>query len=166
MINLLYILLLSIPISSIKANSYGSNLPIPRFASIKSNKVNARRGPLIKSPIEWVFVKKGEPIEIIAEYEQWRQIKDIKGDTGWVHSSVLSGKRSVVILGTKPVLLTKEDDIKSKIIANILPDVRCELKICKGGYCKIRCLAITKYYQGWVEQKYLWGIYNNLNDQY
>lgn len=166
MIKLLYLVILSVSILSIKIDSYGSNLPLPRFASIKSNKVNARRGPFINSPIEWVFVKKGEPIEIIAEYEQWRQIKDVKGDTGWVHSSVLSGNRFVVITGAEPALLTKNDDKNSRVLAHILPRVRCELKLCKGGYCKVKCLAISKYYQGWVARKYLWGIYNNLNDRY
>lgn len=79
------------------ANAENKKLPIPRFASIKSNEVNSRVGPTVKSPIEWVFVKKGEPVEITAEYGQWRQIRDVTGEGGWVHSSVLSGKRSVII---------------------------------------------------------------------
>jgi len=158
---LLYIFILSIP-RSVTADNYRSNLPVPRFVSIKFNEVNARKGPSIKSSIEWIFIKKGEPVEIIAEYEQWRQIRDINGDSGWVHSSVLSGKRSVVIIGKELVFLTDKPDKKSKIIANIYPSVRCELNICKSDYCKVKCLVATKYYHGWLPRKSLWGIYDNL----
>ncbi len=72
------------------------NLPVPRFVSIKFNEVNARTGPNKDCPIEWVFIKKGEPVEVVAEYDQWRKIRDIKGEGGWVHSSVISGNRLVI----------------------------------------------------------------------
>jgi len=161
MIRLLYILILFIPIS-IEAGKK-SDLPLPRFASIKSNEVNARTGPSIKSPIEWVFVKKNEPVEIIAEYEQWRQIRDVKNDTGWVHSSVLSGKRSVIIIGQESKTITKKPVEKSKIIANIHPNVRCELKKCESDYCKIKCFSPEnkKYYSGFIQKKDIWGVYKN-----
>lgn len=130
-------------------------LPIPRFASIKSTEVNARTGPSIKAPIEWVFTKKGEPVEITAEYEQWRQIRDIKGEGGWVHLSVLSGKRSVVVISKNITNLFKEPDIKSTIIAKLAPSVRCQLSKCKDAWCKLDCKSI----QGWLPRKLLWGIY-------
>lgn len=70
---------------------------VPRFASIRSTEVNSRTGPGMQYPIEWVYTKKHEPVEIISEFELWRQIKDVYGDTGWVHTSVLSGKRYVIV---------------------------------------------------------------------
>lgn len=131
-------------------------LPIPRFASIKSNEVNARAGPSIKSPIEWVFVKKGEPIEIVAEYEQWRQIIDIQGEGGWVHSSVLSGKRFVVIKGVKELQIIKDpSDLNPKLTAKLKPEVRCQLNKCKDKWCKVKC----KNVDGWIQKKSLWGVY-------
>jgi SH3-like domain-containing protein len=130
-------------------------LLIPRFASIKSNEVNARTGPSIKCPIEWIFVKKGEPIEIIAEYEQWRQIRDIKGEGGWVHSSVLSGKRSVIIISKDIIELTKYPKDFSRIVAKLSPNVRCQVNKCKDNECQLRCNSFV----GWVPQKYLWGVY-------
>lgn len=139
------------------AIAHDSKLPLPRFASIKSNEVNARVGPTIKSPIEWVFVKKGEPVEIIQEYEQWRQIRDISGEGGWVHSSVLSGKRSVIIISPTIVNLTKTPSDKHKIIAKIHPKVRCLLNKCKGLACQINCQNKV----GWVPKAALWGVYNN-----
>ncbi|WP_425364096.1 SH3 domain-containing protein [Candidatus Tisiphia endosymbiont of Hybos culiciformis] len=132
-------------------------LPIPRFASIKANEVNARVGPTIRAPIEWVFIKKGEPIEIIAEYEQWRQIRDIKGEGGWVHSSVLSGKRSVIVVSPELVILTRVADDPSKVVAKVSNHVRCLLNKCKKDHCQVRCKNCT----GWLPKKLLWGVYKD-----
>lgn len=139
------------------ALAQNSKLPLPRFASIKSNEVNARVGPTVKSPIEWVFVKKGEPVEIIQEYEQWRQIRDISGEGGWVHSSVLSGKRSVIIISSNIVELTKTPSMKQKVIAKIHPKVRCLLNKCKDDHCQISC----KNKVGWLPKTVLWGVYKH-----
>ncbi|OZG32401.1 hypothetical protein RiCNE_01860 [Rickettsia endosymbiont of Culicoides newsteadi] len=138
-------------------NADDQRLPIPRFAAIKANEVNARVGPTIRAPIEWVFIKKGEPVEIIAEYEQWRQIQDIKGEGGWVHSSVLSGKRSVIVVSPELVALTKVPDDQNKIIVKVSNQVRCLLNKCKKDHCQVRC----KNYTGWLPKKILWGVYKD-----
>jgi SH3-like domain-containing protein len=148
------LILTTIPLLT-KADNH--RLPIPRFASIKANEVNARVGPTIKAPIEWVFIKKGEPIEIIAEYEQWRQIRDIKGEGGWVHLSVLSGKRSVIVVSPELVSLTRVPNDQNKIVARISNYVRCLLKKCKKDYCQVCC----KNYTGWLPKTVLWGVYKD-----
>ncbi len=130
-------------------------LPIPRFVTIKFNEANARTGPKKDCPIEWVFVKKGEPVEVVAEYEQWRKIRDIKGEGGWVHSSLISGKRSVVIISKNTVMMLKSPGDYNQIIAKLSPDLRCNLHKCKKDWCQIIC----KSYRGWVARKFLWGIY-------
>ncbi|MCC8417326.1 MAG: hypothetical protein LN588_02180 [Rickettsia endosymbiont of Bryobia graminum] len=137
------------------ANAENKKLPIPRFASIKSNEVNSRVGPTVKSPIEWVFVKKGEPVEITAEYGQWRQIRDVTGEGGWVHSSVLSGKRSVIIKSSGVVDLTKIPDDKNRVVAKVSSDVRCLLNKCQNNHCQVRCQNKT----GWLPKTILWGVY-------
>ncbi|MGX6960074.1 MAG: SH3 domain-containing protein [Rickettsia endosymbiont of Pentastiridius leporinus] len=142
-------------------NADNKKLPIPRFVSIKSNEVNARSGPTTNAAIEWTFIKKGEPVEIIAEYEQWRQVRDIEGEGGWIHSSILSGRRSVIITGDKEVELTNNADPKSRVIAWLMPKVRCGLKKCKEQFCQITC----KNYTGWVSKKNLWGVYDD-KDRY
>src|SRR5579864_875220 len=68
----------------------GSGLPIPRFASLRSDEVNVRTGPGTRYPVDWVFKRKGMPVEIVAEYENWRKIRDWQGASGWVHQSLLS----------------------------------------------------------------------------
>lgn len=159
MIKVLIILIMIILSTAINADN--KKLPIPRFVSIKSNEVNARSGPTTKSAIEWIFVKKGEPVEITAEYEQWRQVRDINGEGGWIHSSVLSGRRSVVIIGDTEIVLTKNADPESRVIARLMPKVRCILKKCKEEFCQIIC----KDYTGWVLKKHLWGVYDD-KDKY
>lgn len=148
------LILTAIPLLT-KADNH--RLPIPRFASIKANEVNARVGPTIRAPIEWVFITKGEPVEIIAEYEQWRQICDIKGEGGWVHSSVLSGKRSVIVVSPELVSLTRVPNDQNKIVARISNYVRCLLKKCKKDYCQVCC----KNYTGWLPKTVLWGVYKD-----
>ena len=142
---------------SFGANASSKKLPIPRFATIKSNEVNARTGPAIKCPIEWVFIKKGEPIEIIAEYEHWRNIRDINGEGGWVHLSLLSTKRAVIIISKEAVPLTKSPTSNSKVVAIISTNVRCQLNKCKDNWCRVK----YKHYEGWLPRKVLWGVYKD-----
>lgn len=135
----------------------GSNNIIPRFVSTKANEVNVRAGPGIKYPLKWVFNQKGEPVEVINESDQWRHIRDIDNEYGWIHSSVLSGKRTVVILSDKIEYLYRSPSHESKVIAHLEPNVRCEFKKkCTATMCKLNC----KSYIGWVNRKAIWGIYD------
>lgn len=132
-------------------------LPIPRFVSIKASEANIRTGPNIRYPIQWVFVKKGEPVEIIAEFEQWRKVRDKQGDQGWIHESMLSGHRHIIIIGNKPQMLYKESSTASNPILRVEPEVRGSLLSCTKEWCNIS-IANTK---GWMEKSNLWGVYPN-----
>ena len=127
---------------------------LPRFAIVKSNQVNARSGPGTTYPIEWIFVSKGEPIKVVAEFDQWRKVEDIEGKGGWVHSSVLSPKRSVVIIGNNIQKLMVQNDAKSRIVAKLEPGLRCVFDRCKNNWCKIKCDG----YKGWIEAVNIWGV--------
>ncbi|MGC0372264.1 MAG: hypothetical protein DGJ47_000973 [Rickettsiaceae bacterium] len=131
------------------------NLPVPRFVTIKFNEVNARVGPEKDCPIEWVFIKKGEPVEVVAEYEQWRKIVDAHGEGGWVHSSVVSGKRSVIVQTKETIALRSSLSDNSNIVAYLKPNLRCNLLKCKEKWCKVSC----QNKKGWLSRKYLWGVY-------
>ena len=131
------------------------DLPIPRFVTIKFNEVNARVGPRGDCPIDWVFTRAKEPVEIVAEYEHWRKISDIKGEGGWVHSRGLSGKRSVIITSPKIVYLYSSANKNSRVLAHLKPNVRCELDKWQTKWCKVTCQKTS----GWIERKYLWGLY-------
>src|ERR1700740_2819311 len=82
----------------------GSGLPIPRFATLKSDEVNVRTGRGPRYPIDWVFKRKGMPVEIVAEYENFRKIRDWQGASGWVHQALLTGKGGFIIPNKPPRL--------------------------------------------------------------
>lgn len=131
------------------------SLPVPRFVTIKFNEVNARKGPSKDFPIDWVFVSAKEPVEIIEEYGQWRKIRDIQDEGGWVHSSGLSGKRSVIIIAKEKISLLSSPKESASLLAYLEPQLRCELIKQEKDWCKISC----NNYKGWVQSEYLWGIY-------
>lgn len=129
---------------------------LPRFASIKFNKVNARTGPVMNCPIEWVYTQKNEPIEIIAEYDgHFRKIRDINNEGGWVHVNGLSSKRFIKL--TKLSKMMNEPDKKSRIIAKVQNNVICEFIKCEKDWCKVKC----DKYKGWILRDNMWGIYEN-----
>jgi len=128
-----------------------------QFMSIKSNKVNARVGPGTNYPVSFVFLKAGEPVEVIAAFKSWRHIKDIDGDTGWVHISLLSSKRSVVIKDALiHAFLFKFPGKRHG--ASVEPKVRCSfLNYCYKEWCYVKCQG----HKGWIERNLLWGIHDN-----
>lgn len=136
-------------------------LPIPRFVSIKSSEANARIGPNVRYPIQWVFVKKGEPVEVVAEFEQWRKVRDKQGDTGWIHESMISGRRHIVVVGDTPAVLRKEPDNAAAPLLRAEPEVRGELISSTKEWCHV-IIGGTK---GWMEKKNIWGIYQNEVDK-
>ena len=73
-----------------------SGLPLPRFSSLKSKRVNMRIGPSTDYAVSWMYLKSGMPVEIIQEYENWRRIRDADGTEGWVNQALLSGERTAV----------------------------------------------------------------------
>lgn len=127
---------------------------LPRFVSLKSNETNLRTGPSKNYPIKWVIKSKGEPVEVVSEFEQWREIKDKDGDSGWVHETMLSGNRYVVVTGDSSQFLYRNDDGEKKI-AKIDPGVRARLLKCNENRCYV---SIDKH-KGWVVRETLWGIY-------
>src|SRR4051794_1809162 len=134
----------------------GSGLPIPRFASLRSDEVNVRTGPVSRYPIDWVFKRKGMPVEIVAEYENWRKIRDWQGASGWVHQSLLTGKRSFII-PAKPAALHKTPASAAEVVAKLEPEVMGEIRSCAGDWCRIRVSGVS----GWVERTGLWGVYKS-----
>jgi len=134
----------------------GSGLPVPRFASLRSDDVNVRSGPGTRYPVEWVFQRKNMPVEVIAEFDTWRKIRDWQGTTGWVHQSMLVGKRTVIVSGRQVSLLrTPEND--SQTMARVEPSVQGELLSCKPGWCRVR----IDDYKGWLPRNAIWGVYPN-----
>jgi SH3-like domain-containing protein len=126
---------------------------LPRFVSIKSSEVNIRKGPGLQYPIKWVYTKKNEPLKVLNEAENWRQIVDIDNEEGWVHSSVLSPKRFVITTSSDALY----DKPGKNIIAEIDKNLRCKFLKCSKGWCKVECNSTT----GWAKTSLLWGLYED-----
>ena len=137
-----------------------SALPLPRFVSLRSNLVNIHVGPGNHYPVEWQYVRQNMPVEVIAEFDTWRQIRDWQGTEGWVHKSLLSGKRHVWVLH-KIRKLYKDPAEKSKIVAQVEPGVVANVLECQGAWCRIEIKSNGQKYKGWMKRHGVWGVYPN-----
>lgn len=138
-----------------RANKVG--LPIPRFVSLRSAEANLRVGPGHHFPAEWSYERVHLPVEIIAEFGDWRKIRDYEGTQGWFHRSLLSGRRHVVVLKNK-LPLKKENNAKSKTIAMLQNSIIAELLKCKKDWCYVHVRSAPSI-KGWVEKAHIWGVY-------
>ena len=138
------------------ADTLGSEtkLPIPRFVSLRSNEVNLRTGPGTTYPVDWVFVRRGLPVEIIAEFDVWRKIRDLQGTVGWVHQSMLDGRRTARITGAERDLRSEPAEAAS-IVARLEPGVIGRLLECEAAWCEIEAAG----YRGWLKRDDFWGTY-------
>jgi SH3-like domain-containing protein len=141
-----------------------SGLPIPRFVSLKSDRVNVRAGPTKDHDVTWVYTRSGLPVEVTAEFENWRRIRDWEGAEGWVYHSMLSGKRTAIVsVATKAkdkddlVPLHETASAESELAAKLQAGVLGAVKACKPGWCRIA----GKGFDGWIQQERLWGVYPN-----
>ena len=135
-----------------------SGLPVPRYVSLKSDHVNVRAGPTKDNDVAWVYTRSGLPVEITAEFENWRRVRDSEGAEGWVYHSLLSGRRTAVItMKTKDDLAPLYDraDSNSEIAARLQAGVVAQVKKCAAGWCRIT----GNGFDGWIEQQRLWGVY-------
>lgn len=136
-----------------------TNSDLPRMASIRSNRVNARSGPGARYPIEWVYMQKNAPVEITAEFELWRKIKDWDGSESWIHKSMLSGNRTVKVVSPGESNIYAKADMDAKIIAKVEEEAVGEVKKCpsKSKFCLIKFGSV----EGWVSKSNLFGVYPN-----
>ena len=137
-----------------KAELGPSGLPLPRFVTLRAAEVNLRRGPGVRYPIEWVFTRKGLPVEVVDEFETWRRIRDWQGSEGWVHQSMLSGQRGAVVVGADR-LLRRAPEPGAPAIAEVQIQVVGRLHLCRDGWCLIE----AKGYEGWLRQGEIYGAY-------
>jgi SH3-like domain-containing protein len=149
-----------------KDGSDSGKLPIPRFVSLKSDRVNVRSGPTKDHQVTWVYTRTGLPVEITAEYENWRRIRDWEGAEGWVYHSLLSGRRTGLVSPSvkspeknadEAIPIHASADAASEVVARLQPGVLGSVKRCNGAWCRV----IGTGYDGWVAQNRLWGVYPN-----
>ena len=153
-------LVLALAAGAVRAgsDSTASGLPVPRFVSLKTDRVNVRGGPDKDHDVAWIYTKVGLPVEITAEFENWRRIRDSDGTEGWVYHSLLSGRRTAVVtMKTKDELasLYASADATSAVTARLQAGVVTQVKHCGNSWCHVS----GEGFDGWIEQQRLWGVY-------
>lgn len=130
-----------------------TNLPLPRFVSIKASEANVRRGPSLSHRIDWVFKRRHLPVEVTAEYGHWRRVRDIDGAGGWVHYSLLSGVRYVLVTAEDAPLF-RDPREGARLAARAEAGVVARLGECRPDWCSVTADGIS----GWMRKSDIWGV--------
>jgi SH3-like domain-containing protein len=144
-----------------------TGLPVPRYVSLKTDRVNLREGPSKDHRTAWVFQRAGLPVEITAEFETWRRIRDSEGTEGWVLHSLLSGRRTALVTPwakgeAQPLPLYERADERAEVVARLQPGVIANVRQCTGAWCRIIVVnPKERDFTGFVRQDRLWGVYPN-----
>jgi SH3-like domain-containing protein len=138
------------------AGAAEKNLPVPRFVSLRADEVYMRTGPGERYPIEWVYTRKGLPLEVVAEFDIWRKVRDWQGTEGWVHERMVSSNRNVVVTGATRTLRSAPD-AAAPAVARAEPGVIAHLLECHGAWCRIEAQGV----KGWLGRDALWGVFPN-----
>jgi SH3-like domain-containing protein len=140
---------------ALAAEEEANGLKVPRFVSLDADKVNLRTGPGQRYPIDWVLTRRDMPVEIIAQFENWRRIRQWDGTIGWVQQNLLTGKRHCIVAkgDTKPV--HSQPDPASALVARAEPGVIGRLTECRAAWCRIETQSVS----GWMRRADLWGVY-------
>jgi SH3-like domain-containing protein len=129
---------------------------LPRFVSLRSDEVNLRTGPGVRYPVEWVLQRRNMPVEVLAEFENWRKIRDWQGTEGWVHQSMVSGRRYAII--TEQIrALRRQPDANSPAVARLEAGVVAQILECKEQWCRLDANG----FKGWLTRGEFWGAYPN-----
>ena len=130
-----------------------TNLPLPRFVSLKTTEGNVRRGPSLTHRIDWVFTRQGMPLEVIGEHGHWRRVRDRDGMGGWVHYTLLSGARTGLV-ETDLAALYSRADLASPVNARLEAGVIVSIDACAVDWCVARVEGV----KGWMVKSDLWGV--------
>ena len=132
-----------------------SGQPLPRFVSLRAGKVNMRSGPGVQYPVDWVYKRRHLPIEVIAEFQTWRKVRDHQGTQGWVHQTMLDGERTAIVLG-RTRTLRADASSDARALARLEPDVIGRIAACPkdSGWCRVRAAG----FEGWIRRVELWGV--------
>ena len=155
------LLALAAPASRADQIGKASGLPVPRYVSLKSDRVNLREGPSKENRTTWIYQRAGLPVEITAEFETWRKVRDSEGSEGWVLHSLLSGRRTGLVTPWKkdgpPVVVRGKPSDDAAFTAKLEPNVLANIRSCDKSWCRVNGPG----FDGFVKQVDLWGVYPN-----
>ncbi len=131
-----------------------TGLPVPRFVSLRADTVNMRAGPGLRYPIDWVFKRRGLPVVVLREFNAWRKVRTAEGTAGWIHAAMLSGKRTVRVVGPTMRALLADPGATAATVAMVEPGAIGDLDDCDGNYCRIDLGA----HSGWIARAHIFGV--------
>ncbi|MGF1630493.1 MAG: SH3 domain-containing protein [Kiloniellaceae bacterium] len=131
-----------------------TGLPLPRFVTLRSGEVNLRTGPGTRYPIDWVYQRRGLPVEIVDEFDTWRRIRDWQGTEGWVHQSMVQGQRGILVTGKRQILRRRPEP-EAPAVAMLDAGVIGVLERCQAGWCEVTAGGFS----GWLPREALYGLY-------
>ncbi|MEM6728755.1 MAG: SH3 domain-containing protein [Pseudomonadota bacterium] len=130
-----------------------TKFPIPRFVSMKAVEANVRRGPSLSHRIDWIYTRRDMPLQVTAEHGHWRRVRDRDGQGGWIHYSLISGTRTVIVeedmLGLFP-----RPEAQGQVVARLEMGVVARLGKCTEKWCRVSAGG----YRGWAPKTSLWGV--------
>jgi len=131
-----------------------SGLPVPRFASLRASRAFMRSGPGRQYPVTWVFIRPGTPLEVTAEWNVWRRVRDAEGTEGWMDRAMLSTERTVQVMGATRDLRARPDPT-APIVLRAEPGVVMQVTMCAQGWCRVQGRGRS----GYIERAHLFGVY-------
>jgi SH3-like domain-containing protein len=141
------------PAVDVDATQGLSGLPVPRFVSLKSDKAYLRTGPGDRYPVQWVYVRKGLPVEVVREYGIWRQVRDIGGSIGWMNKQLIGGTRTAVVTGSIRTMYATPD-LQGKAVWRIAPGAIVRVVLCSEAWCRVDRGGKS----GYILRAQLWGV--------
>jgi SH3-like domain-containing protein len=131
-----------------------TGLPLPRFVSLNAAEANIRRGPGLTHRIDWVFMRRGAPLQVTAEFGAWRKVRDHEGAEGWAHHALLSGRRTAVVAAAPEALLRADPGDAAALAARAEAGAVAELEACRPDWCRLDFGEA----EGWARKADLWGV--------
>jgi SH3-like domain-containing protein len=126
-----------------------------RFVSIRGETAFMREGPSAEHKVKWVYHRKGFPVEVLQSYDVWRRVRDVDGETGWMHVALLSAERTAVVRGTGMAVVRRGGDGEATAVAQAQSGAIGKVKSCNPLACELDFGEVA----GWVEKSRLWGIH-------
>ena len=143
----------ALPAASQEERSTPSGLPVPRWVSLKFDKVNARAGPADDHRLLWVYRVKNLPVQVVQETTDWRRVCDPDGGLAWVHKRTTDGKRSAMNLQVENMPLAAEPRRDARPRAFWVRRSLGALEECKGSWCRVKVEGVA----GWAPRTAIWG---------
>jgi SH3-like domain-containing protein len=129
-----------------------SGFPVPRFVSLKVGIAHGREGPSQDHRIAWRYTRQGLPLRVTAEAPGWRRVEDPDGEVTWMHQSLLSGRRTVIVRAGAHLRIRPDEGANIEAVAE--PGVILDLERCADGWCRLEAQG----HHGWVRADAIWGL--------